>query len=32
MINPFLPIAAMAGVTTRIVETLGVPYADPFNE
>jgi hypothetical protein len=30
--NPFLPIASMAQVQSRIIETLGVPYADPFNE
>jgi hypothetical protein len=30
--NPFLPIASMAQAQSRIIETLGVPYADPFNE
>jgi hypothetical protein len=30
--NPFIPIASMASTQARIVETLGVPYADPFNE
>ncbi len=30
--NPFLPIASMAQIQSRIIETLGVPYADPFNE
>lgn len=30
--NPFIPIASMAQVQSRIIETLGVPYADPFNE
>lgn len=30
--NPFIPIASMAQAQTRIIETLGVPYSDPFNE
>lgn len=30
--NPFVTIAAMAQTQQRIVESLGVPYADPFNE
>ena len=30
--NPFIPMASMAQAQTRIIETLGVPYADPFNE
>lgn len=31
--NPFFKqLAAMQQAQTRIVETLGVPYADPFNE
>lgn len=30
--NPFIPIASMAQVQSRIIETLGVPYTDPFNE
>ncbi len=30
--NPFKPLATMAKAQTRIIETLGVPYADPFNE
>jgi len=30
--NPFIPIASMAQAQTRIIEALGVPYSDPFNE
>jgi hypothetical protein len=30
--NPFIPIASIAQTQTRIIETLGVPYSDPFNE
>ena len=30
--NPFIPMASMAQAQTRIIEALGVPYADPFNE
>lgn len=32
MENPLKPIAAMAAIQARMVQSLGVPYADPFGE
>jgi hypothetical protein len=30
--NPFRPLASVVQAQTRVLESLGVPYADPFNE